>query len=296
MAQLSDNSYGASHVRLLKVSRRSDRHELKDLTVSVSVEGDFRLTHMSGDNEGMLDARTMENAVFALAKDTPPEIGEEQIEQFARRLAEYFLDGNAQLTRAAVDVSEAAWERLPVGPRPHHHAFGGEKGARRTARVSVWREGIAIESGFEDLVLLRTVSEAFGGFKLDPFAGGTGDAPGIFSGKLRATWLYREPDVPFALYYQGARQLLLEAFAEHEPHSPQHLLYTMGEAVLSGYDEVTEVRLELEQLRYSLADLTRFGLDNRNEVFCPLVSARDRFAVRVRRDGEASSADAAGSA
>ncbi len=284
MVQLSDNSYGASQVRLLKVGRRSDRHELKDLTVSVSVEGNFLPAHASGDNAEMLDARTMENAVFALAKNTPPEIGEEQIEHFGRRLAEYFLDGNLQLSRAQVSLAEAAWGRLPVGPRPHHHAFHSESDARRTARVTVWREGLTIESGFANLVLLRTVSEAFGGFKQDPFATGDSDGRGIFSCRLAANWRYAEPEVPFALYYQGARQLLLETFAEHESHSPQHLLYAMGEAVLSGYEEVAEVRLSLEQLRYSLADLSRFGLDNRNEVFTPASAPCDHFEITLQRD------------
>lgn len=283
MFQLSDNSYGTSQVRLLKVSRRSDRHELKDLTVSVSVEGSFASAHTAGENAGMLDARTMENTVFALAKNTPPEIGEEQIEQFGQRLAEYFLDNNTQLSRVRVDVSETLWSRLPVGPRPHHYAFSGETGPRRTACIAVSRDGVSVESGFADLVLLRTVNETFEGFKEDPFACSPADSSGVFACRLRAAWLYGSADVPFALHYQGARQLLLEAFAEHHSHSSQHLLYTMGEALLSGYDEVAQVRLGLEQMRYSLVDLSRFGLDNRDEVFAPATAPCDRFEVTVRR-------------
>jgi len=284
MAQLSDNSYGASQVRVLKVSRRSDRHELKDLTVSVAVEGDFSPAHIAGDNAEMLDARTMENAVYALAQNTPPEIGEEQIEQFGLRLADYFLDNNPQLTRARVELSEASWGRLPVGPRPHHHAFAGESRACRTAYIREWRGGISVEAGFSGLNLLRTVGEAFAGYKLDPFAAGPAGASGLFACSITAAWTYSNAEIPFALYYQGARQLLLEAFAEHESHSPQHLLYTMCEALLSGYEEIVEVRLQLDQARYALVDLSRFGLDNRNEVFSPATAPADRFDVTVRRD------------
>ncbi len=287
MAQLSDNSYGASQVRLLKVARRSDRHELKDLTVSVSVEGNFVPAHTAGDNASMIDARTMENAVFALAKDVPPEIGEEQIEQFGRRLADYFLDNNPQLSRARVELCEGAWGRLPVGPRPHHHAFKGEPGARRTASVLAGRDGVSIESGFAELDLLRTVSETFAGFKEDPFAAEPATSGGILACRLTAGWRYSDAEVPFALYYQGALQLLLEAFAEHDSHSPQHLLYAMADAVLSGYEEVAEIRLTLDQLRYALADLSRFGLDNRNEVFVPATAPSDHFQVVVRREAAA---------
>ena len=38
---LGHNSYGKSQVRLVKVTRRADRHELTDLTVDVALEGDF---------------------------------------------------------------------------------------------------------------------------------------------------------------------------------------------------------------------------------------------------------------
>jgi urate oxidase len=283
MFRISDNSYGASQVRLLKVTRRSDRHEVKDVTVSVAVEGDFTPALTAGDNREMLDPRTMENAVFALAKDVPPEIGEEQIEHFGRRVADYFLDNHPQLARARVDVSENSWSRLPVGPRPHHHAFCDEGSARRTTRVDVWRERATISSGFEDLMLLRTVSERFEGYKQDPFATGPGSG-GMFACRLSGKWIYRELDVPFALYYQGGRQLLLEAFAEHEPHSPQHLLYAMGEALLSGYDEIREVQLVLEQFPHMLADLSRFGLENRHEVFQLAERAGERFKLTVRRE------------
>lgn len=286
MYRTSGNSYGASQVRLLKVTRGSNRHEVKDLAVSVSVEGDFMPALTSGDNREMLDARTMENAVFALAKDVPPEIGEEQIEHFGRRVADYFLDNHPQFSRARVEVSENIWDRLPVGPQPHHHAFRQGNHAQRTTRVEVSREGASIVSGIAGLMLLRTVREEFGGYTQDPFASSAGDG-GLLACRLSATWLYRDVDVPFALYYQGARQLLLEAFAEHESHSPQHLLYALGEAVLSGYEEIGEVRLVLEQFHHALTDLSRFGLENRNEVFQRAANPSARFELTVRREAAA---------
>ena len=38
---LAETSYGKSSVRLVKVSRRGDRHDLKDLTVAIRFEGEY---------------------------------------------------------------------------------------------------------------------------------------------------------------------------------------------------------------------------------------------------------------
>ena len=65
---LGPNSYGKSRVRLVKVTRRPDRHDLRDLTVDVALEGDFAAAHTAGDNTGLLATDTMRNTVYALAQ------------------------------------------------------------------------------------------------------------------------------------------------------------------------------------------------------------------------------------
>jgi urate oxidase len=42
---LADHSYGAHEVRLLKVPRRSDRHQVGDVSVSLRIAGDFAAAH-----------------------------------------------------------------------------------------------------------------------------------------------------------------------------------------------------------------------------------------------------------
>jgi urate oxidase len=49
---LSQASYGKSEVRLVKVSRRPDGHDLHDLTVDVKLDGDFEAAYVEGDNTG----------------------------------------------------------------------------------------------------------------------------------------------------------------------------------------------------------------------------------------------------
>jgi urate oxidase len=66
---LGQTSYGKSDVRLVRVRRGTDRHELTDVWVDVALEGDFEAAHVTGNNTGLLATDTMRNTVYALAKD-----------------------------------------------------------------------------------------------------------------------------------------------------------------------------------------------------------------------------------
>ncbi len=129
---LSQARYGKSEIRLVKVSRRPDGHDLCDITVDVGLEGDFDAAYVDGDNAGLLATDTMRNAVYALAKERPID----DIESFGRRLVEHFLAAGPSVTRARVHIVEHPWARLEVGGRPHEHAFQRGSGGNRVAAVT----------------------------------------------------------------------------------------------------------------------------------------------------------------
>ena len=62
---------------------------------------------------------------------------------------------------------------------------------------------------------------------------------------------------------------MLEAFAEHDSRSVQHTLHDMGQAVLDNVEAVTGVRLVMPNKHHLPVDLSRLGLENRNEIFVP---------------------------
>ncbi|MBV8711447.1 MAG: hypothetical protein JOY56_06695, partial [Solirubrobacterales bacterium] len=66
---LGQNNYGKSEVRVVKVIRGPEQHEIRDLWIDVALEGDFRAAHVSGDNTGLLATDTMRNTCYALAKE-----------------------------------------------------------------------------------------------------------------------------------------------------------------------------------------------------------------------------------
>ena len=43
--RIVNDNYGKSRVRLIKVDRSNDRHELQNMTVNIALEGDFDAIH-----------------------------------------------------------------------------------------------------------------------------------------------------------------------------------------------------------------------------------------------------------
>ena len=63
------------------------------------------------------------------------------------------------------------------------------------------------------------------------------------------------------------RAVLVETFAGHQSASVQHTLYAMGQAVLATVAEVARIHLVMPNKHHLPIDLSRFGLENRNEIF-----------------------------
>lgn len=263
MARLGVNSYGKSRVRLVKLVRHGDRHDVKDLTVAVRLEGDFEEAHVVGDNRKILPTDTMKNTVYALAAG----VRLDQIEPFGITLANHFMRANPQVSRARIEIAERIWARLPVGGRPHDHAFIDPGSERRTAVVTSNGERVSVVAGIEGLSILKTTGSAFAGFLKDPFTTLRETRDRILATSLSARWTYLRPEVTFGPYWLGVRQALLDTFAVHESESVQHTLYVMADAVLSAYEEIAEITLTLPNRHHLPVDLTPFGLENRSEIF-----------------------------
>jgi len=160
---LSQAGYGKSEIRLVKVSRRAGGHDLRDLTVDVGLEGDFEAAYTAGDNTSLLATDTRRNTVYALAKQYPID----PIELFGRRLVEHFLAAGPGVTRARARIVEHPWARLEVGGHPHGHAFQRDSGGNRVATVLGDGGESRIESGIDDLLVLKTTGSGWERFLRD---------------------------------------------------------------------------------------------------------------------------------
>jgi urate oxidase len=270
---LAENSYGKSRVRLVKVTRRRDRHDLQELTVHVRFEGDYDSSYTSGDNSDVLPTDTMKNTVYALARKH----GVDTIEGFGRALAEHFLAGNPRLARVRIAITEHLWTHL-AGT-----AFLRNGGEKRVAAVTVSRQGASVEAGIEDLVIMKTAGSAFEGFMRDPLTTLPDTQDRLLGTSLAAMWTYTGNEIPWGLSWHGVRKTLLDAFAEHQSRSVQHTLFAMGEAVLESHADVAEIRLSMPNKHCLLVDLAPFGLENPNEIFLPVDEPHGLIEARLVR-------------
>ena len=259
---LGDNQYGKAETHVVKVTRRGARHELKDMTVSVALGGDFADTHLTGDNAKVVPTDTQKNTVFAFAHD---DVGE--IEDFAIRLARHFVDEFGTVHRARVSIEEAAWTRIKVGGKGHDHAFMRHSSERRLTAATATEGGTWVVSGITDLVVLKSTGSEFHGYLKDRYTTLAETRDRVLATSLTARWRFANAQVDWGASFGAARDLLLETFASRHSLSLQQTLYEMGEAVIRGRAEIAEVRLSMPNKHHFLVDLSPFDVANENEVF-----------------------------
>ena len=259
---LGQNSYGKSEVRLVKVKRDTDRHELRDLTVDVALEGDFEATHVRDDNTGLLATDTMRNTIYALAKDHLTG----SIEEFGLKLVDHFLEAGPTVERARVRIAEHPWNRIEVNGRGHEHSFVRGSG-ERVATVRGDASGGRVEAGIDDLLVLKTTNSGWEGFLRERYTTLPETDDRILATKVTASWLYGDADLDFDRLWRGVRGRILETFTDHYSPSVQNTLYRMGEVVLAGFPEIQKIHISLPNKHHLLYDLQRFGMENEGEIF-----------------------------
>ena len=263
-ATMGPNRYGKDGIRLVLVLR-GERHELRDVTVDVRLEGDFDRVQTQGDNAPVLATDTMRSTVYAMAQDHLTG----SIEDFGVALAHRYLAATPAATAAEVRLREHPWTRTDVGGKAHPHAFTGGSGETATAVVTLARSGDPrIRSGIGGLTVLKTTGSAFAGFLRDEFTVLAETDDRILATEVTAEWSYLDGRSPaYDDVRAAARRTLLEAFATHDSRSVQHTLYAMGDALLAGCADVAEVSMRMPNKHHIAVDLAPLGIVNDRAVF-----------------------------
>jgi urate oxidase len=263
--RLAQNDYGKSRVRLLRVTRGKDKHEIKELTLAIRFEGDFETAHTQGDNSKILPTDTMKNTVYALARQHPVDAAE----TFCGVLIGHFLGGNPQIERVHAHAVEHLWARIAHDGKADASSFVRAGEEKRTALVIGTRSKTTVQAGVKNLIALKTTKSAFEGFIRDRYTTLKEDHNRILATAIRADWLYESAKIDFNGVWSDVRRTLLETFAAHDSLSLQHTLYDMGKAVLERFNPIREIRLSLPNKHYNLVDLSPFGMTNPGDVFLP---------------------------
>jgi urate oxidase len=276
---LTRNAYGKSIVRLTKVTRRSDHHDLIDWSIDIQLEGDFDAAYVHGDNRQVIATDTMKNTVYVLARDHELK----SPEAFAVLLAGHFLRRYSHVSAATAAIREQGWQRINVDGRPHPYAFVGQGPEQRTCQASLSRSSLRLTGGIDGLLVLKTTDSAFRDFHRDELRTLPDADDRIMATELNAAWEYASTSVDSDACHEVLRRTLLEGFAQHKSLGVQHTLYALGEAALSACDAIDEITLVMPNRHRLLVNLAPFQRDNANQVFVATDQPHGLISGTVRR-------------
>ena len=279
MPKLLTHRYGKAKVRVLKILRDGAVHQIKDVEVATLLDGDFETSYTSGDNTKVVATDTIKNTINILAKQ---HLGDE-IERFALKISDHFLDRFKHVARVTVEIQERQWQRMTVNEKPHPHSFVSGSDAKPFAELVRTREEKTLHSGIRDLVILKSTGSGFENYLKDEFTTLAETADRILATSFTGRWKYDR--LPAS--YQNANHAILSAmlavFAENYSPSAQTTLFQMGEAALASCPEISEIDLAMPNKHCLLIDLSRFGLENRNQVFVPTDEPHGQIEATVVR-------------
>jgi urate oxidase len=283
-AKLAANRYGKSRVRLMRVTKHFDHHDLDEWTVQLLLTGDFDTAHTQGDNSHILPTDTMKNTVYFVARQSKAT----SIEAYAQELIDYILTRNPQVSSAEVVIESTLWKRLTVDGQPFPTAFMRGSDERQTTTVSRQQDtAFTITSGFDHLTLLKTANSAFTGYIKDSLTTLPETTDRLFGTALKADWPYTptaiEAGIDFNKIRRHLREALLSTFAKHDSLSVQQTLYAMAEAALDHTTLIDEITMLMPNKHNLLVDLSRFGETNHNHIFVPTDEPHGTIEATVHR-------------
>ncbi len=267
---------------MLRIVRRGDRHDPRELTVSFRFEGDFAAAFLEGRTDGLPPGEALKNLVHRTAKEN----GAFEIEQLGMALCEQVLQNHPPVTKVRVEITEETWSRLDAGGKAQGQAFMAGSPEQKTAVVTSNGTQVAVVSGVDRLSLMRTAGFAPASAKIVE-DGRTDGLQRLLVGALSARWTYTSTGVTFRPYRAGVRAAIIDTFAWHASLSVQHTLFAIADVVLASYQEIAEVTLALHERPYRPADLFSAGLerpDNLDDLFIALDDPLGVVEVTVERD------------
>jgi urate oxidase len=275
MATLISDTYGKTRVRLLQVTRDGPRHEVAELNTQIFFEGDLAESYLAGDNRKVLPTDTMKNTVYALARKRPIVC----VEHFARDLGRHFLGRLPHLRQVKVEIEVTPWNRI----EDYDAAFTQAGTERRVAACTVARSQETAISGIRNLQILKTAGSGFAGYPKDEYTTLPETNDRLLGTVLDADWSCSPGAHDWNCLHAEIRAKLLATFAIHRSLSVQHTLYAMAESVIGAFAAVSQIHLTMPNKHCLLADLSRFGLDNPNQIFVPIDEPSGYIEATVSR-------------
>lgn len=288
MPLLEENYYGKSRIRVMKVVREGQTHQVFEWNVGIYLTGDFTACFVAGDNTGLVATDTMKNTVYSVARTSSART----MEQFALEVAQFLAERNPQVSTVRVTVEEKMWIRLKAASadgtlEKHGSAFMQRGPEVTTTSVTVGGGAAQVTSGVKGLVILKTSHSAFAGFKRDELTTLPETHDRLLGTEATIVWQYGSHPADFAATRRSIMSTLLTTFANHDSLSVQQTLYAMAGAVLATEPQVDELTLTMPNRHNLSVDFGRFAppfnQPNDNTIFVPQDEPHGQIHARVVR-------------
>ena len=273
------NRYGKGRVRVMRLHRDGDRHEVSQLNIKAMVEGDFARTY-THDNSGTVSTDTIKNVVNVVARENTALNPEE----FCQVLAKKFLDTYPQIASVAITSHETKWERLSFGGKPHPHSFVLDGNGKPTVEVTASRAGVStLVSGIDSFAFMKSTQSGWENYVKDRYTTIPETADRLCATSMVASWKWSTKPASYSATNARILATLLEVFSTTYSKSVQDSLYRMGEAALAAVPEISEISMACPNMHFIPMNLSAFGLDNNNDVFLPTDEPHGQIECTVGR-------------
>lgn len=278
--KLLNTTYGKGRVRVMRIDRRPDGHDVRELTVQAMLTGDFDRAFTDADNSTSVSTDTVKNVVNVVARENLALC----TEAFCAAVAEKLLQSYPQVETATVTGQETKWSRLSTDDaRPHPHAFVLDANGKPFARVVASRGATRIASGINGFTFMKTTQSGWENFYKDPYTTLPETRDRLAATAMDASWRWQRTPADYDAANKAILATLLGVFADTYSKSIQDSLYRMATAALDAVPEIADVSLACPNKHYLLINLAAFGLQNENQVFLPTDEPHGQIECTVAR-------------
>ena len=194
--KLLQKTYGKDQVRVMRVNRQDDRHEVRELTVRAMVTGNFDRAFSHADNSTSVATDTVKNVVNVVAHENIAL----NTELFCAAVARKLLDNYSEVETATVTGHETKWTRLSVNGMPHPHSFMLDNNGKPFAKVVATRNSATVEFGVSGFTFLKSTQSGWENYIQDKYTTIPETHDRLLSSAMQASWRWsRAPaDYDFA--------------------------------------------------------------------------------------------------
>jgi urate oxidase len=277
--KLVKHTYGKARVRVMRIHREGDRHDVRELTVQCMLTGDFGRIFTDADNSLAVSTDTVKNVINVVARENLSLANEPFCSAVARR----FFESYPQVETVTIDAEETKWARLAIDGVPHAHSFLLDNNGRNSVRLEATRQNEAITSGVVGFTFMKTTNSGWDKYLKDKYTTILETRDRMCATSLDASWRWSRAPNDYPAVNAKIMSTMLDVFASTYSESVQDSLFRMGSAALSAVPELTDVSLAAPNKHYLLMNLEPFNLENDNQVFLPTDEPHGQIECTVGR-------------